>query len=363
MIDMSVLIVGGSGLVGTAAIDAFLQADWSVLSASRRRPEVFSDKAFTHIPLDLADSDACKAVIGQHPEITHVVYAAVLETPGLIKGWKDPAQMQANLAMLRNIVDSVANGGKLQHITLLQGTKAYGVHHHPIRIPSREVAPRDQHENFYWLQEDYVREHSARYGYQWTIFRPPLIVGPNYGVAMNLPPVIGAYAALSKHENRPFSFPGGVSYVAEAVDTRIVADAAVWAATSCNAWGEHFNITNGEVFEWRDLWPALADTLGVEVGDDEPTRVSEFLSARSGVWSQVVHKFGLRPLTLKELVGESHHYADFQFAFGAQRQPPPALMSTVKLHEAGFHAVRDTEESFRHWLQVLVDRKVLPYLG
>lgn len=357
---MTVLVVGASGLVGTASVDAFLDAGWDVISTSRREPEVFSDRTFTHLPLDLTDAEACKSAIQQHPEITHIVYAAVYEMPGLVTGWKDQQQMQTNLTMIRNIVEPVAAAGELRHITLLQGTKAYGVHHHPIRVPSRETEPRDPHENFYWLQEDFIREHSRQHGYGWTILRPPVIVGPNYGVAMNVPPVIGAYAALCRQEDRPFSYPGGVSYVAEAVDTRVVADAAVWAATSETGWGEHFNITNGEVFQWRDLWPALADTLGVETGEDCPMRVTDYLSTRADAWDRIVAEHGLRPVSLAALVGESHHYADFQFAYGARRQPPPALMSTIKLRQAGFHGVCDTEQSFRHWLRVLIDRRVLP---
>ena len=45
---MSVLVVGASGLVGTAAVDAFLEEGWDVVSASRRRPEVsVSETSFT----------------------------------------------------------------------------------------------------------------------------------------------------------------------------------------------------------------------------------------------------------------------------------------------------------------------------
>jgi nucleoside-diphosphate-sugar epimerase len=56
----------------------------------------------------------------------------------------------------------------------------------------------------------------------------------------------------------------------EAVDVRLLADALAWAATAPQAANGTFNITNGDVFEWRDLWPALAETLGVEVGPDRP---------------------------------------------------------------------------------------------
>ncbi|WP_219417559.1 SDR family oxidoreductase [Pseudonocardia nigra] len=356
----SVLVVGASGLVGAASVDAFLDAGWDVTAVSRRRPEVFSAEPFRHLALDLRDPAACRAAADELPGVTHVVYTALYEKPGLVAGWKERDQMEINLAMLRNLLEPLAGVAALQHVTLLQGTKAYGVHRHPIRIPARERHPRDDHPNFYCLQEDYLRATSAEWGFAWTILRPQLIVGPAYGVAMNLPPVIGAYAAICRKERRDFGFPGGIGYVTEAVDTRLVANAALWAATSRSAWGEHFNLTNGEVFEWRDLWPALADALGVEPGPDRPVRLGEFLPAKSELWDDVVRQHRLRPLSLPELLGESHHYADFCFAHGAKSIPPPAFISTVKIKQAGFCETWDTEESMRYWLQVLIDRRVLP---
>jgi nucleoside-diphosphate-sugar epimerase len=255
--------------------------------------------------------------------------------------------MDTNLAMLRNLMDPLSQSATgLKHVSLLQGTKAYGVHLHPIRIPARERFPRDPHENFYWLQEDYVRAKSARDGWAFTIWRPQLIVGPNYGVVMNLPPIIGAFAAICREEGRPFGFPGGASWVWEAVDTRLVADALVWGATAANAKGETFNLTNGEVFEWRDLWPSFAEVLGVRPSPDHPVRLAEFLPAKADVWDRIVAKHGLRKVPMSELVGESHHYADFCFAYGTTSAPPPAFVSTVKIKQAGFVQVYDIEETF-----------------
>lgn len=210
------------------------------------------------------------------------------------------------------------------------------------------------------MQEDYLTDKAAAAGFDITIMRPQLIVGPNVGVVMNLPPVIGAYAAIRREEGRPFGFPGGAPYVWEAVDTRLVANAIRWAAEAPAAVGQHFNLTNGEVFEWRDLWPAMADALGVEVGPDEPTSLAEFLPSRADRWDKIVAKYGLRQIGMTELLGESHHYADFCFAYGATDPPPPAFVSTVKIKEAGFTEVRDTEETFVHWLRVLQERRVLP---
>ncbi|GAA1422498.1 NAD-dependent epimerase/dehydratase family protein [Agrococcus citreus] len=357
---MTVAIFGASGLVGAAAVDAFLAAGERVVAVSRRAPELLGGGEPEHLPLDLLDGDGVREAIGGRGDITHVVYAAVHEQPDLVRGWRDREQMETNLRMIRSALEPLIASGSLAHVSLLQGTKAYGAHLHPIRVPAREREPRDAHENFYWLQEDYVREEGERSGFAWTIFRPPLIVGPTYGVAMNLVPVIGAYAAIRAAEGLPFTYPGGPSYVAEAVDTEVLAQALVWASRAAEARDEHFNISNGEVFQWRDLWPAFAEELGVEAGPDERFRISEYLLRRTALWEEIVARRGLRPLALPELLGRSHLYADFQFAAGAKAPPPPALLSTVKLHEAGFHGVRDTELSFRRWFRVLVERRIIP---
>ncbi|WP_439029087.1 SDR family oxidoreductase [Gordonia terrae] len=356
----TVLIAGASGLIGTAAVDAFLADGWDVIAVSRRRPETTSTRPYRHLPLNLQDADEVDKAVAELSDVTHVVYTAVYEKPGLIEGWTDPDQMSTNSAMLQNLIDPLCKVASIKQVSLFQGTKAYGIHLHPMPIPARERYPRDDHANFYWLQEDYIKEKSAADKFDWTIFRPQLVVGPAVGVVMNLPPVIGVYAAICKEEGLPFSFPGGAPYVWEAVDTRLIANALVWAAATPSAAGEHFNLTNGEVFSWRDLWPALADELGVEAGPDNPVSLGEFLPAKADVWKRIVEKYGLRELSIEEILGESHYYADFCMAYGATEPPPPAFVSTVKIKQAGFTETWDTQESFRHWLRHLVERKILP---
>lgn len=56
-----------------------------------------------------------------------------------------------------------------QHITILQGTKIYGLHLHPISIPACEGDARKDHENFFFDHEDDVREMGAQHGFTYTI--------------------------------------------------------------------------------------------------------------------------------------------------------------------------------------------------
>ncbi|WP_134321734.1 NAD-dependent epimerase/dehydratase family protein [Cumulibacter soli] len=355
-----IAVVGASGLIGTAAIERLLTAGHQILAISRRSPEIDADGDITHVPLDLMDADACRDILSAHTDIDTVVYAAVYEEPGLIAGWRSTAQMQTNLAMLRNVMQPLLAGGSLEQVVLMQGTKAYGAHIHPIRVPARERFPRDEHENFYWLQEDWIREAADKHDFTWTIFRPTVVLGPNTGVVMNLIPVIGLYGVICRETGRPFGYPGHVSRVQDAVDTRVIAGAIEWSLGNERAAGEHFNLTNGEVFSWPDLWPSVADTLGVPFAEQHPTSISEFLPTQEPVWADIVRKYELRPTRIADLVGESHYYADALLGYGAKKPAAPSFLSSVKIMQAGFTEVYDTEQSVCHWLRVLQDRHILP---
>jgi nucleoside-diphosphate-sugar epimerase len=357
----TVLVAGASGLVGSAALERFLQRDdFDVIAISRRKPDIDSEREFRHLSVDLRDADAARGALSALDGVTHIAYAAVSEKPGLFEGWQEQDQMQTNLEMMQNCIEPLARNGTLKHVTAMQGAKAYGIHLHPMRIPARERDPRDDHPNFYWLQEDYLKEKAAEDGFDWTILRPQLVIGPPIGTYMNIVPIIGVYAAICREEGQPFSYPGGASFVWEVADCRLVAAAFEFAATDPKAAGQHYNVTNGDVFEWRNLWPALADQLGVEPGPDEPRSMAEFLPAKADVWDRVVAKHDLKPNPLDDVLGESHHLADFCFAYGATEPAPPAFLSAIKLRQDGLTECYDTEETFRHWIGRLQDRRILP---
>lgn len=358
----TVLIAGATGVVGGAAVERFLGDGRSVVAVSRRKPDVATPGPFAHLPVDLTQREATRDALRACHDVTHVVYAALYETPGLVAGWKDGVQMSTNESMLRNLVDGlIAAGSPLRHISLLQGTKAYGVHLKPISIPAREDEPRDDHPNFYWLQQDYLASKAAESGFAYTIFRPQFIFGGAVGAAMNLIPVLGAYAAICRYEREPLSYPGGNSYVAEGVDARLLADALSWAAGSSMAANQVFNITNGDVFEWRNLWPVIAQELEVDLGPDREFSMVEFFRDREPEWRAIVRQHGLRTSSLAELLGESHHYADFAFGHGlGGGDRAPAFVSTIKLRQAGFHGVMDTADTFRYWLSTLRALRYVP---
>jgi nucleoside-diphosphate-sugar epimerase len=354
-----VLVAGASGLLGVAAIEKFLSAGWEVIGVSRQKPELPSGRNVEFWSVDLRDKEAARATLEPLTDITHIAYAAIHEKPELVAGWSSKDQIEANNAMLHNLVEPILRAASnFQHISILQGTKSYGVHLHPIPIPARERDARRDHDNFFFDHEDYVRGMSARHGFKYTALRPQLVTGPTPG-ALNVLPAIGVYAAIRREKGEPFSFPGGPSFVWEAADADLVADVMVWAAESPQAANETFNITNGDVFEWRSLWPALAETLGVQTGPDTPMSMATYIEKNADVWNQIVAKYDLRSRNLRALVGYGDQHADFAFAYGAP-EGPRAFVSTIKLRQAGFTKTIDTEQAFRKALQSLIERKLLP---
>ena len=348
---MKVVVFGATGVVGHAAAEHFASLPGvSVVAVSRRTP-LLADQP--HLPIDLSDPAAARHALAA-PELagtSHVVYAALQEADELAAGWRDRALMERNLRMFENALSPLidAHGQTLRHVSLLQGTKAYGFHRGLGPLPARESAARADHENFYFLQEDRLRALAAGATLSWTVLRPQIVFGLSFGSPMNLLPAIGAYAALERERGRPLCYPGGPRAVQEAVDARLLARALAWAATAPEARGEIYNVTNGDVFDWHQVWPAIADALGMEVGEPRPQRLAEAMPARSEEWARLVDGHGLRaPRELAAFVGNAWQYADLLFGTRGAR-PLPALLSTIKLRRAGFPDCLDTEDMFRDW--------------
>ena len=183
------------------------------------------------------------------------------------------------------------------------------------------------------------------------MFRPTVVYGAATGNNMNplLPLVV--YAALLRERGEPLHRPWPADrapLLVEAVDAGLVGEALVWAATAPQARDETFNLTNGDVFTWEGLWPALADELGMAVGEHRPLSFARDVRGCGADWAALVDRHGLAaPRDLDVFVGaNSFVYADIVVP-GRGSPALPALNSTIKVRQAGFTACLDTEDMFR----------------
>jgi nucleoside-diphosphate-sugar epimerase len=357
-----ILIAGATGLVGYAAMKHFaLRGDCEVMALSRRKPDETFGACW--LPLDLTNAAACQALTPHFAGTTQLVYAALHERQDLVSGWREDEQIRTNEAMLANLFGAVeAASPGLQHVALLQGTKAYGVHVRPLAVPARENRS-EMHDqaNFYWNQEHFIRARQTGKSWSWSILRPVLIVGDSVGSAMNVIPALGVYAAFMKRAGKTtLDYPGGVGRVAQAIDADVLARCIAWSGESDKARNEIFNVTNGDVFVWPNVWPAIARSLGFAPGEHVPLSLDREIRPREAEWAEIAARHGLVSGTLKDFVGLSFEYADYTMGYGRTEPGPPALVSTIKLMQAGFTEVIDTEAMFAKAFAEMQAKKLLP---
>jgi nucleoside-diphosphate-sugar epimerase len=355
----TVLIAGALGLVGRAVLEEYEAQGAEIIALARRAPDFPTRARF--LSVDLANREQTLAALGALRGVTRVIYAALFEKPELGKGWLEADQIAVNEAMLRNTLDALEPANPaLRHIAVLQGTKAYGVHLGQMPIPGKERAPRHIHPNFYWAQEDLLRaRRAAGASWRFTILRPQAVIGFALGSAMNMLSALGCYAAICRELGFPLTYPGSGKRVTEVTDARLLARAIAWAGDHAAgaAADETFNVTNGDVMLWQDLFPQVAERFGMRMGPDHPMSLAVLMADKGPVWDRIVQRHQLRPLALETLIGSSWQFADFAFARPGQTA---SLLSTIKLRQAGFADCIDSADMLDQWLERLQRERVLP---
>ena len=177
---------------------------------------------------------------------------------------------------------------------------------------------------------------------------------------MNLIPALGVYAALMRLRGNVLPYPGGAPRVGQAVDADLLARAIDWAGEAHSARNDTFNVTNGDVFVWENVWPAIAEAAGMHTGEPSPFALNSLLDTGAPDWDFIRARHNLLAPSLREFVGQSMEYADYQMRYGRTDIGPPSIVSTVKINQAGFHDTMDTEVMFRKWFRAFQRMRLLP---
>jgi nucleoside-diphosphate-sugar epimerase len=261
-VNKTALVVGAQGVIGRNLIDHLVSlGDWNIIGLSRRRGE--DSGRLRHISVDLLDREDCRAKLEGLRDVTHIFYAAYQERPT----WAE--LVPPNLAMLQNVVEHIEPVAKeLQHVSLMQGYKVYGAHLGPFKTPAKESDPAHMPPEFNVDQQNYLEQQQAGKTWTWSAIRPSVVCGLALGNPMNLAMVIAVYAAMSKELGIPLRFPGkpgAYEKLIEMTDAGLLAKATVWAATEQRCANQAFNINNGDLFRWNEMWPKIARFFELEV--------------------------------------------------------------------------------------------------
>ncbi|KAA8646845.1 SDR family oxidoreductase [Aspergillus tanneri] len=296
--------------------------------------------------------------------ITHVYYASYFLS-------MDPEEeCRLNKEMLRAAVQAVETlSTRLSFVTLITGTKAYGIHlvgNFPFQgqTPLREDLPRIPEEYgkdlFYYRQVDLLQYLSAGKTWSWC----EVGIAP-FGNAHCLAQTMGIYLSIYREfegEGAPVAFPGneaGWRLLSNDSNQDIIARFCIHASLQPRekVHARAFNIADEQTpVSWLHRWPILAAYFGLEgVGPDHSSlHPTEYIDRRWGDIQQLCQQRGIN----EEVVYKSMHnngsrmgtlrYLDFD-----------RHLDLSRARDVGFHEELDTAGSWHGAFDRLREAKIM----
>ena len=334
------LVVGASGVVGSAAASLLVSSGWTVHGLARRP---VSQSGVQPVAVDLLDAQ------GTATALAELAPDAVFITTWL-RQESEAENIRVNAAMVRNLLDGLQETVGARHVALVTGLKhylgpfeSYGSGVLP-QTPFREEQGRLDVPNFYYAQEDELFAAAARDGFTWSVHRPHTVIGKAVGNAMNMGTTLAVYASLCRETGRPFTFPGSAAQwngLTDMTDAGVLARQLLWAATTPTAANEAFNIVNGDIFRWSWMWSRIADWFGISaVPFDGVVRpLEQQMVDDAPLWQQMAARQGLAEPDLSRLASPWHTDADLG-------RPIEVVTDMSKSRRLGFDAYKATDEAF-----------------
>lgn len=395
----TVLVVGGTGTVGASVVEAFrAKGDVRVLVTTRDAAKVLPD-GVEPVVVDLLDEESVRTAVRGLDPVDVLIYAALYPTApkrklleadasrrqmrmtkgllgalGWVPGMRASIHKAAarasnawspgneNVRMFESVLGAVEEHHSLQHVGLVTGGKAYGMHLTPYLYRDwsgtmHEGLPLAPGPNFYFDQEDRLEAGAERHGYGYLVSRPSYVVGHAPGAAYSVLNTLAVYATLLLHEGRPLVFPGderAADTVFSWCDAELIGALHCWGVMQARERRQILNISNGDPKSLREIWPVLAACFGMEPRfEPQPMAVGAYLEQGRERWPAVVRAFGLQHVPYDRLTSPE------QLA-GLMAHDWDTRYDLRRLREAGFEETRDSVEMFSRWIQRLQATELIP---
>lgn len=352
--SLTALVVGASGIVGSAITQLLIDNHWQVAALSRRPSQ---SQGVIPIAADLQDPASLERALADLKP-THV----------FITTWSRQAteaeNIRVNAAMVCNVLAAIRPARSVKHVALVTGLKhyrgpfeAYGKGSLP-QTPFREDQGRLNVENFYYAQEDELFAAAEKDGFTWSVHRPHTVTGVAVGNAMNMATTLAVYASICKKTSRPFVFPGSSvqwNSLTDMTDARQLAKQQLWSATTPAAANQAFNVTNGDVFRWKWMWSRIAEYFDLPAAD-YPASLSPLekqMADDQAVWTQIVAEHGLKEADIGRLISPWHTDADLG-------RPIEVVTDMSKSRAMGFTAYQASDQAFFDVFDKLREMRLIP---
>ena len=372
-------ITGANGITGSALIRHLAEKtgpdEWSEIIATSLSPLqcTVKDDRITFIPLDFT-KDANSLIPEMRPvcaKVTNAYFSSYVH--------EDDFQNlnKANKALFENFLDSLLEvAPNLESCVLQTGGKHYNVHLGPVPSPAREEEPRRETSigNFYFHQEDHLIQRQKGQKWLWNVIRPEAIIGytvkPN---GMNEALTIALYMMVCRELGVEAKMPTNQIYYEgydDISDFRLIADLTIWASTHPHAGNQAFNVTNGDYFSWKHMWPRLAAYFGARASSDQAfskprpeygqsqldTSFEEWSKDKQEVWERICDKAGC-PAAKPTWKAGTWGFQDWVFQRGWN-----ATLSINKARAFGWNGHIDSYQSFVDAFERFAELGQLPKL-
>lgn len=173
---------------------------------------------------------------------------------------------------------------------------------------------------------------------------------------MNLALSIAVYASISKALGLPLRFPGkpgAYHSLLEMTDAGLLARATLWAATEPAAANQAFNINNGDLFRWSEMWPKIAAYFGLECASPLPMTLENMMADKAPLWRELAQRHSLTEPDYRAVAG--WRFADFVFSWDYDM-----FADGSKARRFGFHQFVETEAMFFSLFDAFRRRRIIP---
>lgn len=347
------LVVGATGVTGSPLCEQLLKQGWDVYAISRRSPavsaDILSSARLVHLPIDLSNAKAIHRGLSTLNDVTHVFYCANAPTQELRK------------LMISQLLDALEQLPHFANINFIQGMKYYGCHLGPFKTPAKETDPRVPGCDFYYTEEDMLMSRQRGKPWSWTVLRPHSVCGYTSGNPLTVAVALGLYGAMQKERGEPFGFLGtekSFNALFQVVDADLLARASIYVSTTPACANKAFNINNGDVFRWTNLWPAFADFFGLPCTGPQNYSPTRYFEREAPTWQAMIKKYGLKDFPYERLpkwcLGE---YTEPNGRLAAEHD---IFADTTRLRQAGFTEVIDNTDMFLNIFTNMRANRVVP---
>ena len=202
----NILIIGGSGCVGTETIHALIaRGVENIICLSRGATAINRIKGVDYVQADILDQDSISKVLLDH-SVSHILHAAALRTT---ECKNSPARaVEVNITGTSNVLEAARLYGKIQRLVFTSTAAVYRVPDDGSFVDEQaSTIPLNLYTATKLAAEKLIESYALNYALPATILRPQIIYGPTRGSD-------GSTAGVSQAihfaaQGKPFTIPFG----------------------------------------------------------------------------------------------------------------------------------------------------------